>query len=752
MPNCTKLVASMRVAYSPVALAAACLFTTLPAFAYEQLTHQLLTGLAYDRSSVTGMNSYLLIDFGLPDPSAAQFSENQLGTVNDVGPDGKRLLYVPHPGHPVSARELMAWGAFYEDSIFKSVAFDHFWDPQFNGGQGRGLYVAGVVPQLLGGGNASPDWVLEDNGRDFVDNNSDSVGHVHGYSARIAAQNYYLALTAGNPASRLTAASLMWQSLGHVAHHIEDMAQPQHTRNEPHLHGDHVFPLPGNREFPPGISRYEMSTKDRFPTETELSQLVNDPANRFPPTAGPMFSRTRDYFEMGQFTSKNFTTPMSEFSIVPTGTGYGPNADFPLPDGSNVTGLVAETAPDTFLGFHYKTYYLHETIPDIRGSGPSLNIRMARACNLFQMFRAQTGDNKAPCLVPDDNVYDDWNRVLLPRAVSYVAGMIDHFFRARLTLTAVAAANGQIDGTTWQIKETAHHFLTGKWELYKEDSAGVRTLIWSKVQGIAANDSFKVTLPTSPAPAPMLVAVFSGMIDSEGDQTGSNGYYQVAGARMSVPAPVTPPPPPPPPAPSPPPGTCLVPPQYIANTPTTVDLGTAKGLVTWTQTATGLPIALKITEGSSVLVNVPPANEFTGEQTFKFQYNGTPLTVNLQVDPMWYPAQITPKWDYAVTCPGTSTVKKAITTKPVRFAVVGNKCNAGWSLTVDEVLHGGEGTYNLWVGSGHTVGFKVQGTNLCSLGAGGIYWGDLFIDTGDGKGLHAILSGLSDNGAYFDVN
>ena len=540
-----------------------------------------------------------------------------------------------------------------------------------------------------------------------MDHNGHTPGGVHGFSARIAAQKYYEALTAPDPTSRLAAESLMWQSLGHVAHHIEDMAQPQHVRNEPHLHGTGVFgPLPGYREFPPGISRYEVFTVNR--PDSDITALVNDPANRYA-GLGPEFPTMRGYFQMGQFTSTNFTTMSSEFSIVPTGTGYGPNPAFPLPDGSKVTGVTAVTAPDTFLGFHYKAYYVSEVMNDTFGGGTNLTIKMARACNLFQMFRAQTGDTKATCLVPDDSVYADWNRVLLPRSVAFVQGMIDHFFRGRLSLTAVANANGVVDGTAWKIQDKSRNQLSGKFELYAEDSNGQRSLVWSLVQGIAQNGYFNVTLPTSPAPAPKLVAVFSGMVGNEGSQNGSSSYYQVEGAVATVP---NPPPPPPPP----PPASC---------TKTFGSTGTANFDTTWSPGSAGtvdvqfeaysVPDSLTLTQSGKNVVATPGL--VSGFTEWHFENDGTPVKIHVGAN-QTYQTQ----WDLTLAC-GSLTPPSQIKRTQITILLRNDTCipTAGWQVAIDGVplnsVTGSQWTTTVSNGPAHSVTTRTTPSS-CDPGVG----------------------------------
>lgn len=90
----------------------------------------------------------------------------------------------------------------------------HFFDPQ-HGGAG---YSFGVF-----GGEPSPDWALEDT-RTFI---------TQSYSFNEARQYFYDALTLPNE-NREQWMARTFYTLGHIIHHIQDMAQPQHTRNDSH--------------------------------------------------------------------------------------------------------------------------------------------------------------------------------------------------------------------------------------------------------------------------------------------------------------------------------------------------------------------------------------------------------------------------------------------------------------------------------------------------------------------------------------
>src|SRR5207244_253093 len=92
----------------------------------------------------------------------------------------------------------------------------HFYNPVDN----QPLTVGGVPL-----GHTSPDWALED--RDTYLFQSDSFRSAH--------QAFLDALTLQASSERDKAFGHTFQALGQVIHHLQDMAQPQHTRNDAHL-------------------------------------------------------------------------------------------------------------------------------------------------------------------------------------------------------------------------------------------------------------------------------------------------------------------------------------------------------------------------------------------------------------------------------------------------------------------------------------------------------------------------------------
>jgi hypothetical protein len=132
--------------------------------------------------------------------------------------------------------ELFRNGANFEDDNVRPL--NHFFDPK----SGYGLAIPNARP--------SPDWALEDKG-----DVTDVSGRAQDFSYKDARKYFLDALTETTEDERNKNFGKTFQTLGMVIHHIQDMAQPQHVRNDDHCDDDRcklVF-----RHFP---SLYEKFT------------------------------------------------------------------------------------------------------------------------------------------------------------------------------------------------------------------------------------------------------------------------------------------------------------------------------------------------------------------------------------------------------------------------------------------------------------------------------------------------------------
>lgn len=173
---------------------------SLPLRAYEVLTHE-------DMSEAAAFSSVL----------AKPVTLEALGLTGTI--EDPKLTFPNSKGSPRIIRDLIRDGANFEDDFPRSL--NHFFNPL----NGQGLSLGVVV------GNPSPAWALEDKGEI---NGTLGYGKQE-FSYRDARRFFLDALTVPARADRDKNFGMLFQTLGQVIHHVQDMAQPQHVRNDQHL-------------------------------------------------------------------------------------------------------------------------------------------------------------------------------------------------------------------------------------------------------------------------------------------------------------------------------------------------------------------------------------------------------------------------------------------------------------------------------------------------------------------------------------
>jgi len=184
------------------------LLSAQTSLAYEINTHIKLSDEAVNASTLS-KDQATLTSLGL----------KSVDDKKDVFPNSK------DPNKPRTVRELIQDGADFEDDTDPiKRPLNHFFDPIRN----KPLNIIGV-PLL---NETSPDWALEDN-KEITK---------QAFSFKDARDYLYKALILSTKDARKKHFALTFQTLGQVIHHIQDMAQPQHVRNDQHL--DNKLPNP----------------------------------------------------------------------------------------------------------------------------------------------------------------------------------------------------------------------------------------------------------------------------------------------------------------------------------------------------------------------------------------------------------------------------------------------------------------------------------------------------------------------------
>ncbi len=451
---------------------------------YKEETHTLITTLAFRRSLLSQTSnkktSAMLSALGIKDISNA--------TLPNWQGDSRTIV------------ELLRDGAVLEDDGKR--ALNHFFNPR----TGKKLSAPFFTNY------PSPAWMLED--QEEISNQE--------FSYKVARRSFLAGLTGETEDERNKALGRMFQSLGNVLHHLQDMAQPQHSRVDSHF--DKIFGLgavsvpadsfvPIARQRPSQLEYYSHQKygsvlfkywqevgerKVYLDGKSELSPFVESIANSLEADLLPdsyangitiddliaagKLTKPRDFWHTSQtsdpdpgaegrgiaeFANRNFFTAgtLPGYSSIVTDLLNYPSSGGTAKE-EEVSELLSKSpfpSENPFSGT--MTFSSTDIIETLLPNGSNKNNR-AVAESFFSEYLEKKGE--PPLYVLNRFTYDEGQRHLLPRAVAYSAWMLDYFFRGELKVTNVPGAG------TIKIQNLKKEALEGNFVVYYEDEDGNR--------------------------------------------------------------------------------------------------------------------------------------------------------------------------------------------------------------------------------------------------------------------------------------
>jgi hypothetical protein len=426
-----------------------------------------------------------------------------------------------------TARDWMIEGAIREDDYVDNPALGtlgcrrpenppsqvnrvlhHFLDVQRGG---RGLTVFG---QELG--FPAPDWALGRQGRGPGPDQSQ-------FSLPDARDYQYQSLTAPSRELRDQHTARLFRALGHVVHVLEDMAQPQHTRNDPHagcvdlVAGEHSW-------YEHYIETRTMGR--RFLRRGQVSPpLVFGGYGTVDIRPYQEFFADADQRGLADFSSQNFLSAGTNLSVI-----FGNCGGLPQPPceasayGTETRPFSIQTRAGAVISGTVTLYtrdvvdaLTGEVIPKVPLSSSSVWDQHLEAKELLPLFSLNSIN------------YDAMADILVPRAVGYAAGFLNAFFRGSLSAT-YEAQSLRISGSA----ET----MDGDFQLLYEKSDGTRGALatWTALRVDPDQPSPPLSTPPLPpdaTPGEPCWLIFRGQLGLE------------PGAVVGSQAPCPPAPPPP---------------------------------------------------------------------------------------------------------------------------------------------------------------------------------------------------------------
>ena len=336
--------------------------------------------------------------------------------------------------------------------------FNHFYDPFFD----RALFALGVTR-----GSPAPDWAVSG----VNENNS----HTNQFAIVDAREAMWRALTlkeyrspAPGPlsdllftptqtiANRESLRTVYWattfRALGDAAHLLQDMSQPQHTRNDPHAGRGCIGPIcfAGHASYfenytdarATGAGSFRL--RERFfasSTPSDIDQQVASNPLSYGGYPIVRFAQYRDFFSTGTHSDSFVGTGLANYSnqgFYSAGTNILATSGYPrphptgdllqrvvIPEGSvtNAKGdLVLKGALTLLVG----------SVAD--AAHPELSDAGAVKLSSLGAFDQYLNSSGGQYTLNHYN-YDDQARLLVPRAVAYSAGLIDYFFRGKMEIS-----------------------------------------------------------------------------------------------------------------------------------------------------------------------------------------------------------------------------------------------------------------------------------------------------------------------------
>ena len=279
------------------------------------------------------------------------------------------------------------------------------------------------------------------------------------------------------PRTRASAEAKTFYALGHVIHLLQDLAQPQHTRNDAHtLNEGSPMEKYCKLNFGNDDQIKEFAEQESIPKFSYLFQIPPQGIDGMPKEL-KSFWDTDQYDGRANWRHDNKTSPLglAEYS----------NAYFVTDDTLPANGLLPQNVraqilnpPKPFHVFPYPTFANTDlkVFPEITSNvtvalkGQVRNITAVKPKSLPQKCGDVAEYNFNGEIIPNlfsysaqsfyttgvfgsdrveydirlcDANYDAQARKLLPKAVSYSAGLLEYFFRGRLEVTATPIENDE---------------------------------------------------------------------------------------------------------------------------------------------------------------------------------------------------------------------------------------------------------------------------------------------------------------------
>jgi hypothetical protein len=241
-------------------------------------------------------------------------------------------------------------------------------------------------------------------------------GHYSWYDAR---DYFYKALTIRDKTFREIFFAKTFRALGQLMHLVQDAAVPEHVRDDFHVTGFEkwVQKNANINSITPFV--LDKSILNRATSDLPIANIFD--TNQYDgtnpnDTVGTNIGLT-EYTNANFFSGDTINSRAFDYPTVKSAT-------------------IVERPYLTKFGDPYvRQYYLKNCCGETNGGNGYL--LSAVDCLDFWRKRDPSLSEMAQIPILDENVYDNYARLLLPRAVGYSAGLLEYFFRGKLQVTSL---------------------------------------------------------------------------------------------------------------------------------------------------------------------------------------------------------------------------------------------------------------------------------------------------------------------------
>lgn len=411
-------------------------------------------------------------------------------------------------------------GGKFEDEPAYTRSRNHFHNPLLSWDQ-AGLNSFPFT------GQSSALWIQDQENRRSTDLGGD-------WSWKKARQFYYAALTGDSTAPELsgfkveeewgnsitivgkTAMSeaernrfFAWtfRAVGQTMHLVQDASVPSHTRNDVHIlrnYENWVDEL--RRDNMAGFQKLFENPKSFSGTVSSAASFIDtDQYNRNNPgvTASTAIG-------LAEYTNANFFSEDTVFA-----------KEYPYPSRKTSVQVKDYDYPDPFNPGSYVKREYYKKVANGETNGET-GYRLA-GVDYLRFYRQSLDptaqDELESIIIPpmDDFVYEDYAKLLLPRAVGYSAALLNYFFRGKIDVVA-----DQGNSSQYVIRNEADEEMSGIFRLYYDDTNGQRKPVdgadWDlSIAARGTSSPVTFTAPSDAKEAGKYVLVFKGSMGQEAE-------------------------------------------------------------------------------------------------------------------------------------------------------------------------------------------------------------------------------------------